>query len=79
MYIHETVPMMVKTFPLYPLTAVGVALLLEAGSERRGYWTQMIRVICMGVVVTWDWNASFILHDGNSAFPGLSSLRYNRV
>ncbi|CAL1533332.1 unnamed protein product [Lymnaea stagnalis] len=65
---HMSVAAMVKTFPLYPLFAIGVSLLTEAGN-RRGYWTQMIRVVCLGVVATWDWNAAFILHRA-SPFPG---------
>ncbi|XP_055861220.1 transmembrane protein 45B-like isoform X1 [Biomphalaria glabrata] len=65
---HGQVASMVKTFPLYPLFAIGVSLLVEAGS-RRGYWTQMIRIICLGLLATWDWNAAFILHKA-SPFPG---------
>ncbi|KAK0068857.1 transmembrane protein 45B [Biomphalaria pfeifferi] len=65
---HGQVASMVKTFPLYPLFAIGVSLLVEVGS-RRGYWTQMIRIICLGLLATWDWNAAFILHKA-SPFPG---------
>ena len=60
---------MVHTFPLYPLAAIAVCLLLEAGG-RGGQWTMGVRLLCLGLVVTWDWNAAFILHSHGGAFPG---------
>ncbi|XP_059142374.1 uncharacterized protein LOC131930030 [Physella acuta] len=65
---HGAVVAMVKTFPLYPLFAIGVSLLVEA-ERRRGYWCQMVRIVCLGVLASWDLNAAFILHRA-SPFPG---------
>ncbi|GFR60922.1 dermal papilla derived protein [Elysia marginata] len=68
-FMHDAhVALMVKTFPLYPLMAIGVCLLVEMDS-RGSFIAQMIRVTCLGLLATWNFNAAFILHKGSS-FPG---------
>lgn len=75
-FIHTShVAMMVTTLPTYPLLGIGVSLVLETINQC-SYWTQVMRVFCLGVVATWDLNAAFILHSG-TPFPGKLNLFYN--
>ncbi|BFZ18826.1 hypothetical protein BsWGS_21865 [Bradybaena similaris] len=71
-FIHTShVALMVTTLPTYPLLGIGVSLVLEMINPC-SYWTQVMRVFCLGVVATWDMNAAFILHSAKP-FPGADS------